>query len=166
MLFVRCCLSRVVCQVLFVTCCLSRVVCHVLFVTCCLSRVVCHVLFVTCCVSRVVCHVLFLTCCFSRVVCHKFFSYSTITHVMGYVISLLQLQTFLCLVYVILISFSEKDISVENTVAKILVQRSNLQRQKIDETFRSLYDVVRLFRQLLIFRVKFYFISEHYFVVL
>ncbi|KAL5262024.1 hypothetical protein ACHWQZ_G007660 [Mnemiopsis leidyi] len=35
----------------------------------------------------------------------------------------------------------EKDISVENTVAKILVQRSNLQRQKIDETFRSLYEV-------------------------
>ena len=37
---------------------------------------------------------------------------------------------------------SEKDISAENNIAQILVQRSNLQRQQIDESFRSLFDVV------------------------
>jgi len=35
----------------------------------------------------------------------------------------------------------EKDISVENTVAQILVQRSNSQRQQIDQSFRTLFDV-------------------------
>ncbi|XP_063675691.1 annexin A5-like [Bolinopsis microptera] len=35
----------------------------------------------------------------------------------------------------------EKDISAENNIAQILVQRSNLQRQQIDESFRSLFDV-------------------------